>query len=169
MKNLKLIGSVISMLLLILSLALGYVSWTKLAAVRDSGEYEDAGVMTFTPYQVLPAQVKKTSTGRDKRLNPTKTVYLIYYKADNNSGYEWTKQVSTSSEGERIVTSGVKVKRRLLRISAEGTYLTVEPQQTAKSYTTGLRQRYMLMLGAAAVYIAGYSLVFFILHKRKSR
>ena len=45
------------------------------------------------------------------------------------------------------------MERRVLRIPADGTYITVEPDQTAGSYTEGLRQKYITALVLAGAYV----------------
>ena len=42
---------------------------------------------------------------------------------------------------------GIPVTRRVLSIPSDRTYITVEPDQTAESYTAGLRQKYVLKSG----------------------
>lgn len=45
---------------------------------------------------------------------------------------------------------GVTVTRRVLSTPSDRTYITVEPDQTAESCTTGLRPKYVLALALSA-------------------
>lgn len=88
MQNLKTIVFVGGVMLLILAVTIGYFSIQYLSDIRSADSYEDKGVYTFSPYQVLPVQVKNTgASGRARRMNPTKTVYMVYYRATDGSGY----------------------------------------------------------------------------------
>ena len=70
-----------------------YLSAKGLFATPSVDSYQDNGTHTFEPYQVLPVQVQNTSAySRDRRMNPTKTVYMVYYRAADGSGYQWTDQ-----------------------------------------------------------------------------
>ena len=87
MRRLKTIIPVAGILLLILSAASLYVAVQALLEIRPAEDYEDIGVLTFQPYDVLPVQVQNTgASSRDRRMNPTKTVYMIYYRATDGSG-----------------------------------------------------------------------------------
>ena len=54
MAKLKTIVFVAGLMLLILAAAVGYLSIKYLAAILPADSYEDKGVYTFSPYQVLP-------------------------------------------------------------------------------------------------------------------
>ena len=90
-------------------------------------------------------------------MNPTKTVYMVYYRATDGSGYKWSDEALTRDLGEDIVEAGEPVKRRVLSIPADRTYITVEPDQTAESYTNGLRQKYVTILVLAGAYVLLYA------------
>lgn len=61
-----------------------------MAAIRPASDYEDKGVYEFIPYRVLPAQRENTgAVGRQRRLHPTKTVYVLHYKAQGHSSYRY--------------------------------------------------------------------------------
>ncbi len=60
MQKLKSIVFVAGVMLLILAAAVGYLSIKYLAAILPADSYEDEGVYTFSPYQVLPVQVQNT-------------------------------------------------------------------------------------------------------------
>ena len=48
-------------------------------------------------------------------------------------------------------------------IPADRSYITVEPDQTAESYTAGLRQKYITALVLAGVYVILYAAVWCVL------
>ena len=164
MRRVKTIIPVAGILLLILSAASLYVAVQALLEVRPAEDYEDQGIHTFQPYDVLPVQVQNTgASSRDRRMNPTKTIYMVYYRATDGSGYQWRDEALTRDLGEDIVEAGEPVKRRVLSIPADRTYITVEPDQTAKSYTDGLRQKYVTILVLAGAYVLLYVVAWCIL------
>ena len=118
---------------------------------------------------MLPVQVQNTgASSRDRRMNPTKTVYMVYYRATDGSGYKWSDEALTRDLGKDIVEAGETVERRILSIPSDGTYITVEPEQTAGSYTEGLRGKYTRIVGLSTLYILFY-LIVLILVKLVSR
>ena len=154
---------------LILSLVLGYKAGRNLFEIRSVDSYEDKGVHSFRPYQVLPVQVKNTTTSRNKRMNPTRTVYMVYYRDTDGEGCEWRKKAATKSEGQRIVTAGEKVERRVLSIPSENLYITIESDQTAESYITEQKHKYFWLLGISIAYILIYFIIWIILSVSHSR
>ena len=147
-------------MLLILSAVTGGLSVRYLADILPADSYEDKGVYTFSPCQVLPVQVENTgASGRSRRMNPTKTVYMVYYRDTGGSGYQWREQAITRETGQDIVNAGAVVERRVLAIPADRSYITVEPDQTAESYTAGLRHKYITLLVLAGAYILLYGAV----------
>jgi len=140
MQKLKSIIFVVGLLLLLLSATMGYLSIKHLSAITPVDSYEDKGVYTFLPYQVLPVQVQNTGTrGRNRRMNSTQTVYMVYYRATDGSGYQWTDRAITHELGQEVVDAGA----------------AVEPEQTAGSYTAG----YITALALAGAYILLYVVV----------
>ena len=160
MRRLKTIIPIAGILLLILSVASLYVAMRDISKVRPAEDYEDQGVRSFEPYAVYPVQVQNTSaSARDRRMNPTKTVYMVYYLATDGSGYKWSDEALTRDLGEEIVEAGETVRRRVLSIPSDGTYITVEPEQTAGSYAESLRGRYTRIVGLSTLYILFYFIV----------
>lgn len=156
--------SAVAMTLALCAVIVAVIAIREYIAVRPADAYEDKGVHTFSPYEVLPVQVKnRTGTSRDRRLRPTKTVYKLYYKSTDGSGYKWSEEVPAKSFGEKRVKEGVTVDRRVLSITGENAYITVEADQTAESYTTQCRRRYILYTVLSAVYI----LIFIVLVCKK--
>ncbi len=147
-----------------------YLSAKGLFTIPSADSYQDNGTHTFEPYQVLPVQVQNTSAySRDRRMNPTKTVYMVYYRATDGSGYEWSDRAITRELGQETVKEGVTVTRRVLSIPSDHTYITVEPDQTAESYTAGLRQKYVLALALSAVYISVYLVIWGVILSKRRR
>lgn len=170
MQNLKTIVFIAGVLLLILAAVIGYLSIKNLSGIRTTDRYEDKGVYAFSPYQVLPVQVRNTgASGRDRRMNPTKTVYMVYYRATDGSGYQWSERALTRELGQETVEEGVNVTRRVLNIPDEHTYITVEPDQTAESYTAGLWQKYRIALYLSAGYLLLYLLIWCVIWYKKRK
>ncbi len=160
MRRLKSIVTLAGILLLILSAVSLYAALQLNGEVRPAESYEDKGVRAFEPYDVYPVQVQNTgASGRDRRMNPTKTVYMVYYRATDGSGYQWSDEVPAKSYGESVVEAGKTVKRRVLSIPEAGTYITIDPGQTAESFTAGLEEKYNLIIGFSFLYICFYIVI----------
>ena len=170
MEKVKSIGFAVGLMVSILAAVIIYLSVKGLVAIPSASCYKDNGTHTFEPYQVLPVQVQNTSAySRDRRMNPTKTVYMVYYRATDGSGYQWTDRAITRELGQETVKEGVPVTRRVLSIPSDRTYITVEPDQTAESYTAGLRQKYVLALALSAAYILVYLVIWGMILSKKRR
>ena len=66
--------------------------------------------MGLLPYQLLSVQVQNTgASGRDRRMNPTKTAYMVYYRDTSGSSYQWSEQALTRELGQEIVDAGAYV------------------------------------------------------------
>lgn len=160
MRRWKAIVPIAGIMLLILSAVSMYVSLRLQSGIRPAEEYEDRGVRTFAPCAVYPVQAE--NTGGARRTNPARTVYMVCYRATDGSGYQWSEEALSRDQGQRAVEAGETVRRRVLGIPSEGTYITVGPEQTAGSYTEGLRERYNRIVGFGALYILFYLLVLFL-------
>ena len=170
MKNLRMVGTIGSLWLLVLAAAVIFVAGKQMLAIRPAGSYEDAGVHSFLAYRVLPSQVPNTgATGRYRRMNPTRTVYKVHYLATDGSGYQCSEQVISRDLGQDMVDDKLETERRVLRIPADGTYITVAADQTAESYTAGLRQKYVWASALSGAYILLYLLVKIVLLVRRNR
>ena len=170
MRRLKTIIPVAGIWLLILSAVSLYVAMQALSDIRPAEDYEDIGVLTFQPYDILPVQVQNTgASSRDRRMNPTKTVYTVHYRATDGSGYKWSNEAFSKDHGQRVVEAGETVERRVLRIPADGTYITVEPEQSAGSYTAGLRQKYTTIFALAGAYVLLYGLLWCLIYRRNRK
>ena len=134
--------------------------------IRPAGAYTDRGIHRFEPYEVLPVQVKNTTgSSRSRRIQPTKTIYLLYYRATDGSGYWWSKEVPSKTFGNKRIKEGTLVERRVLSITGENSYISVEAHLNAESYTSGLKRRYVLYFSLCVLYLAGYG-GFWIFKKR---
>ena len=49
-------------------------------------------------------------------MNPTKTFYMVYYRATDGSGYRWSDEALTRDLGEDIVEAREPVKRWLTSV-----------------------------------------------------
>lgn len=170
MQKLKSIVFVAGIMLLILSAVMAYLSIEELSAMLPADSYKDRGIYTFTPYEVASEQVKNTSAdSRDRRMHPTKTVYIVCYRDIGGSGYQWKERTITPEMGQAVVDAGVTVERRVLSIPDRGTYITLEPSQTAESYTTELRQKCINILCLSAVYILLYVAVWSLIYRKNRK
>ena len=169
MKNLRMVGTIGSLWLLLLAVAVIFAAGRQMLAIRPADSYEDAGVHSFLAYRVLPSQMLNTgAAGRYRRMNPTRTVYKVHYLATDGSGYQWSEQVMSREFGQDMVDAEAETERRVLRIPADGTYITVGADQTAESYTAGLRQKYVQALVPSGAYILLYLLVKIVLWVRRN-
>ncbi len=172
MRKQKSIRFMIFLSLFVLAAIAAYRSIQNLSALLPADSYKDEGVHTFSPYQVLPIQVKNTSTSRrGRRINRTKTIYKIYYKATDGSGYQWSDETPAKTIGQKAVDAKATVRRRVLRIPANRTYITVEPGLTPESYTAGQKKKNLQILGISTAYILLYLPIclFLYIRRRKQR
>ena len=167
MEKAKNLGRVVSIPLLILAAASLYVGAWDYGSIRPADSYVDEGVHTFVPYDILPVSVKNNATGRYGRTHPTKIVYMVYYKTTDGSGYRWQVEGSTARTlAEQKYEEG-PVERRVLSIPEEDAYITVEADQTAESYTAGLRRKYTLIMGLSAAYLAVYAGAWIVIWRKR--
>ena len=129
-KKLKPFITVAGVMLLLAAVTMGYFSAQRLSSIIPASGYEDKGVYSFVPVRVLPVQVENTgATGRARRMNPTKTVYMV----DNHS------------------------------------YITIESDETAESYTAELRQKNIMILTFSGIYILLYAATWGVILMKRSR
>lgn len=157
------------LLLLILAVSSFYVGVRSAASIRPASDYEDSGVYTFTPYDILPVQVKNNAAGRTQRNNPTRTVYMVYYQTTDGTGYRWQVEGGSVRESAEQVYERGPVERRVLSIPADNTYITVEADQTAEGYTSSLQQKYILLLSLSGGYVLAYAAVWAAILSRRQR
>ena len=89
MAKLKSIAFAVGIMLLIGAVLCLYFSLRNLSSIRPASAYEDMGVHTFVPEEVYPVQRENHATGRQKRNHPTTTVYIVRYRAEDGSGYQY--------------------------------------------------------------------------------
>lgn len=142
-----------ALILLVLAVALVVVGGKGLLHTHSAEEFEDKGVHTFVPQRVLPTPKRNTSTGREQRNNPTKTVYMLHYKTQDGSGYQWQVEFSTKSSANNALAAGQSVERRVLALKENGHYVTVEPQDDAKSYAASERKKFGFLTLGGALYL----------------
>ena len=107
MAKIKSILFAAGILLLIGAAACLYLGLRGLAGVRAAAAYVDQGVHTFVPSAVYPVQVENHATGRDKRNHPTRTVYMVAYRATDGSGYTYRSAAGAAAQTARqIVAAG---------------------------------------------------------------
>lgn len=140
-------------LLLVLSMTVFYINVRDFLEIRPASDYSDRGVHIFEPYQTYPTQVKNTASGRQQRMHPTKTVYLVYYKATDGSGYQWKDRVEYRAEAEHMVSEKKPVQRRVLAIKETKSYISIEADSTAETYTADLRRNSVTGMGLSAAYM----------------
>ena len=63
----------------------------------------------------------------------------------------------------------LSIKYLVAILPADGSYITVEPGQTAESYSAGLRQKYMLVLTLAGAYVLLYVIAWCVIGGMKRR
>lgn len=169
MRKLKLFGVILGFLFFITGIVMSYFAIQNLSEIRSADCYQDEGIHTFAPYDILPLQVENHMTGRYQRMNPTRTVYIVYYQTTDGTGYQWqTEGGSVRALAEQVYNQGA-VERRVLSIPTENTYITIAADQTAERYTAGLRQRHMLILGASGAYILAYLVGWLVVWQHKKR
>lgn len=134
-----------------------------MAAIRPASDYEDKGVYEFIPYRVLPAQRENTgAVGRQRRLHPTKTVYVLHYKAQGHSSYRYKLDTAGEYTARQMLAEKKSVARRVLAIRSTNRYITVEPELTAETYTRNQQYKYIWIIGCSLPYI-----VYFAVYGRK--
>ena len=156
---------IIGAMLLILSASLAFFSIKYYLALPSEKSFADEGIYTFSPYQVLPGRIKNTQTGRYQRMNPYVTVYNVHYKAKD--GYRYTVRVSGKSTGQKIVRENVPLQRRVLINTDNNTYITVEAEESAESYISKMKGKYIVILALSAVYIIFYIVIWYVVLMRK--
>lgn len=161
----RLIGAIV----FVLAIVFLYWGVKGITNIRPDSDYEDMGVHTFVPDRVLPVSVENTSTGRDKRLYPTKTVYVVYYQALDGSGYQWKVETGNKkSDANQILYEGKSVKQRVLSIKDTKKYITVEDELTIDTYVKGQLHQYIWMVGLSIGYLIFCLVVWMVIKRRKN-
>lgn len=167
-RKLRELAGFAGIMLAILAVVALLVSVKQVREIRPAEAYEDGGVHVFYPKKVESRVVKNDSaSSRDRRLYPTKTVYFVLYRADDGSGYGLYEEALSKSDGQQIVREGLPLERRVLCIPSENTYVTTAPEDTAESYTVGLKRRCYILMGVSAGYLVLCGAVWAVVELRK--
>ena len=122
--------------------------------VQRENAYEDMGVHIFVPEEVYPVQRENHATGRQKRNYPTTTVYIVRYRAEDGSGYQYKYESgSVESTAQNILETGEPIERRVLSIPDEDGYITIGANETAQTYEARQKRTYWTIAGVSAAYL----------------
>ena len=167
-EKIRLYVNVLLLMFVILAVLSLFFSVRNMTEIRSVSAYEDQGVYTFVPVEVSPVQEENNASGRTRRNHPVKTVYVVSYQASDGSGYEYDYEAgSVDTIAQKIVEEGEPIERRVLSIPDEGTYITVEADETAETYVTGQRKRFVLISIVSVLYLVIWGMVNIILMKRR--
>lgn len=129
--------------------------------MRPAAAYTDQGVFTFVADNGYPTVEKTTRNGRTRE----RSVYQVVYKAQG-SGYTYTEAAPGESLGRQYVREKRSLERRVLSITGENLYITVDGKYTLEGYVRTLRQRYLVVFGVSAGYLTAAA-VWFIWKRRR--
>ena len=102
-----------------------------------------------------------------RRNHPVKTVYVVSYQASDGSGYEYDYEAgSVDTIAQKIVEEGEPIERRVLSVPDEGTYITVEADETAETYVAGQRKRFVLISIVSVLYLVIWGMVELVYARR---
>lgn len=152
MKKIIKIFYVIGIFLFALSLASFYSGVKGITNLRPVSAYTDMGVHTFSPYKVYPVSERDKTTGHGRRFNRKKTVYMVYYKTPERTGYKWTVKESTKKGADKILSERKKVNRRVLFIKEVKKYITVDENLTAETYIKEKKGYYTKLIVFSTLY-----------------
>ena len=171
MAKLKSIAFAVGIMLLIGAVLCLYFSLRNLSSIRPASAYEDMGVHTFVPEEVYPVQRENHATGRQKRNHPTTTVYIVRYRAEDGSGYQYKYESgSVESTAQSILEADEPIERRVLSIPDEDGYITIGADETAQTYETRQKRTYWTIAGVSAAYLLVWLAVNgLLLYKRGKR
>lgn len=159
----------LSIIGLLVSLAFLCLGIKGISGIHQASEYTDEGVYTFVPYRVSAITVENTSTGRDKRIHPTKTIYAVYYHTLEKSVYQWKVETGNSkADANRILQAKKQVKKRVFTRKSSEEYIVVEEELSVDTYVKRQVYRYACMI----VLPIGYLIclwIFWRLKKRRSK
>ena len=145
-----------SVVLVIVAAAGLFIGIRDLSSVRPAGDYEDKGVHTFVPYDILSVRVGNTAGDPYEYSKKSKIVYKVYYRTTDGSGYQWSAEGgSVRTLAEQLYDRGA-VERRVLLISGENTYVTIEADETAESYTTNRKITCLVISTLSVLYLFGW-------------
>ena len=98
--------------------------------------------------------MRNHATGRQKRNYPTTTVYIVRYRAEDGSGYQYKYESgSVESTAQNILETGEPIERRVLSIPDEDGYITIGANETAQTYEARQKRTYWTIAGVSAAYL----------------
>ena len=154
MAKLKSITFFVGIMLMIGAALCLYFSLRNLSSIRPASAYEDMGVHTFVPEEVYPVERENNATGQQKRNHPTTTVYIVRYRAEDGSGYQYKYESgSVESTAQNILETGRPIEQRVLSISGENSYITLNADDTAQTYETQQKRTYWTIAKVSAAYL----------------
>ena len=149
---------IISIALLIVAIIGAGMGIKNISSVRPASDYEDKGVYEFIPCKIVPVQRENTgATARQRRLHPTKIVYVLHYRAQGHSSYRYRLDTAGEYTAKQMLAEKKSVVRRVLAIKSTNRYLTVEPELTAETYTRSQQYNYIWIMGCSLLYIGFFA------------
>lgn len=166
MTKIKSIAFAISIMLLVAAPISLYFSMRNLTQIRTASDYDDLGIYTFVPDEVYPIQVENHATGRAGRNHPTKTVYVVSYRAEDGSGYQYRQEFAVETLAQNVLKEGEPIQRRVLSIPHENSYTTIDVEETVESYTLHQKMTYLVIAGASSLYLLAW-ISMLVIRRRK--
>lgn len=159
---------IISIVGLMLSIICLCLALNKITDIPTVSNYQDMGIHTFKPYKMLPFSVKNTSASkRERRMNPKKTIYVVYYQSTDGSDYKWKVEKRSKDEAKSLLAQNENIERRVLTEKETGYYMTLDTKETMDSYFTKQRNLYIWVIGLSSTYIVCYFVVMIIKQKKR--
>ena len=157
MAKLKSIAFAVGIMLLIGAALCLYFSLRNLSSIRPASAYEDMGVHTFVPEEVYPVQRETHATGRQKRNHPTTTVYIVRYRSEDGSGYQYKYESgSVESTAQNILKTGDPIERRVLSIFRADDYISLRADETAPTYAALQKRPHWTISGGSLGHLLGW-------------
>ena len=149
---------IISITLLVIALIGAGMGIKNMSSIRPAEDYVDKGVFEFVPYKIVPTQRENTgATSRQRRLHPTKIVYVLHYKAKGHASYRYRLDTAGEYTAKQMLAEKKSVARKVMAIKSANRYITVEPDLTAESYTRNQQYRYVWIIGCSLLYIGFFA------------
>lgn len=170
MKRLKAMLSTVCILLMMVSVATLFMSLQQMSAVRPASDYTDKGVHTFVPWTIYSTPKYPKSSGHQKNRRAATLIYVVEYRASDGTGYRYRYRGGTARSLAQKVYDQGPVDRRVLLIEKESaniTYITVEADETAESYTKGRMVQLQIRVSLAGAYLLAYGAIRYVLWARK--
>lgn len=158
-----------SAVLLVFAMVIGISGWNQRRVLPAAADLEDMGVHTFRPYQVLPYTVKNTGSARNRRTNPTRTVYMVTYNADDGSGYRFRYKVSSQSEGQELIEANNVVEKKVLHNKKKETQLYIEADQSINEYLAEQKNQSNQKLLICIAYVIFYVVCLGVVWAKKKK